>query len=621
MKSSATILELAQSYAESGLSVIPIRADGSKEPDGRSLPRNEEGKATWIPFQREIAGPDELERMFSNGCGIGIIGGRVSGNLEILDFDSITFYEQFIKTVEIAGRQDLIELLPQVNSPEGRHLFYRCNEGISGNQVLAQILDDKQLIRTVIETRGEGGYILTVGCPPACHPSCKTYQLIRGDLLNIPIITAEERQFLLSTARLLNAHRKQESKPLSEAKTAGEAEGGRPGDDFNQRASWAEILEPHGWMRVSKKGDKDEWRRPGKDGKGISATTNYNGSGFFYCFSTSTQFEQRGYDKFSVYTILNHRGDWKAAAKELAGRGYGDERKPQPDKPKEFPNLAGKVREYIESIEGTFFTYRLCEELGITDPGHKANVRQILNRLKGTQIQAHGNQAGCWRVIRGELEGMDLQNIQTEELNLWLPLDLHNYVRIMPGNIIVVTGDPDSGKTAFLLQTIRHNLQQWDCHYFNSEMGNIELRGRLDLFDGFPIGHHHFHAYERSDCFEDVVRPGKYVLNVIDYLEMPDEFYLVGKYLNEIYKALKGSVAIIAIQKRSKDSDLPLGAQRALEKPRLAISLTAGSRTTPNRATILKCKNRKTDHSMIGRSRAFKLIKGCEFMSDSPTWD
>jgi hypothetical protein len=284
-------------------------------------------------------------------------------------------------------------------------------------------------------------------------------------------------------------------------------------------------------------------------------------------------------------------------------------------------NLTGRIREYVEGIEGTFFTYQLCADLGITDPKGRACVRTILNRLKGTDIQAHGLQSGCWRTIRGDVEEMDLQNAEGEELDLWLPLDLHQYVTIMPGNEIIITGDPDAGKTAFLLRTIQRNLGKWDCHYFNSEMGALELRKRLNLFGDFPINHPHFHAYERGDSFQDVMVPGKYTLNVIDFLEINEEFYLIAKHLGDIYKTLRESVAVIAIQKKSRTCDLPLGAQRALEKPRLAISLSAGNRSEPNRATILKCKNRKTEHSMIGKTRPFKLIAGCEFRATSQSWD
>ena len=47
-----------------------------------------------------------------------------------------------------------------------------------------------------------------------------------------------------------------------------------------------------------------------------------------YVFSTSTPFEpERGYSKFSAYTLLEHGNDYAAAARELVSKGYG---KPKP---------------------------------------------------------------------------------------------------------------------------------------------------------------------------------------------------------------------------------------------------------------------------------------------------
>lgn len=310
-------------------------------------------------------------------------------------------------------------------------------------------------------------------------------------------------------------------------------------------------------------------------------------------------------------------GDLPAALEDI--RKALDDFEPE-NGSREHRGLTRKVGEYIDASEGVFSTNQVYSDLGITDAKGKMAVRQALSRLNGTAIQAYGDKSGFWRVIRGDVQEMDLENIDGEELQIWLPFDLHNYVQIMEGNLIVVTGDPDAGKTAFLLNTIKRNIKEWDCHYFNSEMGAFELRKRLNLFKDFPINHPHFHAYERGDGFQDVVQPGKYVLNLIDFLEITEEFYLIAKHLADIYKNLHGSIALIAIQKKSKTCDLPLGAQRALEKPRLAVSLSAGSRMEPNRATILKCKNRKTEHSMIGRTRTFKLIGGSEFRCDSPEW-
>jgi putative DNA primase/helicase len=46
-----------------------------------------------------------------------------------------------------------------------------------------------------------------------------------------------------------------------------------------------------------------------------------------YVFSTNTEFEPEcGYTIFAVYAILEHGGDFRAAAKDLAAHGYGDQK-------------------------------------------------------------------------------------------------------------------------------------------------------------------------------------------------------------------------------------------------------------------------------------------------------
>src|SRR5262249_15286789 len=100
--------------------------------------------------------------------------------------------------------------------------------------------------------------------------------------------------------------------------------GNRPGDDFNRRASWDDILIPHGWARVGGGRDEERWCRPGKD-HGVSATTDHAGNGLLYVFSSNADpFEDsRGYSKFTAYALLNHEGDCSAAAAALRKQGYG----------------------------------------------------------------------------------------------------------------------------------------------------------------------------------------------------------------------------------------------------------------------------------------------------------
>jgi len=116
------------------------------------------------------------------------------------------------------------------------------------------------------------------------------------------------------------------------------------------------------------------------------------------------------------------------------------------------------------------------------------------------------------------------------------------------------------------------------------------------------------------------MQPGRYSLNIVDYLEVTDDFFKVGGYLNQIHRALNDAIAIVAIQKRDRNSPMPLGAERAIEKPRLVVSLSIGNKTRPNEAEIIKLKNRKVEHSMVNKKRQYKLIAGSEFRCESPDW-
>lgn len=100
--------------------------------------------------------------------------------------------------------------------------------------------------------------------------------------------------------------------------------GERPGDEFNRTADWHDILLPQGWQWIRKQGDTWYLRRPGKMSGGHSATIR-DGSDRLWVFSEEAHpFEAfKLYDKFSAYTILEHGGDFAAAARALAAKGYG----------------------------------------------------------------------------------------------------------------------------------------------------------------------------------------------------------------------------------------------------------------------------------------------------------
>lgn len=132
---------------------------------------------------------------------------------------------------------------------------------------------------------------------------------------------------LCDVAREFNEYAPPE-RTVTAARSPSTAKGDRPGDDFNRRATWAEILEPHGWAPERVSGDVTYWTRPGKS-RGVSATTgkcrSEAGNDLLYVFTTNAPpFAGEDYfDKFGAFARLNHGGDFQAAARAVAGMGYG----------------------------------------------------------------------------------------------------------------------------------------------------------------------------------------------------------------------------------------------------------------------------------------------------------
>jgi len=303
------VLEEARRLMASGFSIIPVKADGSKAP-----------VVGWSPYQKRIATPEELEGWFSqNAHGIGIVAGAVSGGLVVIDIDDASLVEPWQERIR-ENNSKLLERLALVKTPNGAHFYYRCKDKVGGGQKLARKVGKNDKPKTTIEIRSEGNYVVAPGSPAACHPSGQLYELQIGELTELSLLSGKEHEALLEYSYAFNEF-------LEPKRVVGHpAESGqnRPGDDFNTRASWESILEPHDWNKVRERDEVTEWRRPGKE-KGISATTNIGDSNLLYVFSTNGDpFKaQAGYKPFTAYTLLNHAGDFSAAAADLASKGYG----------------------------------------------------------------------------------------------------------------------------------------------------------------------------------------------------------------------------------------------------------------------------------------------------------
>jgi hypothetical protein len=277
-------------------------------------------------------------------------------------------------------------------------------------------------------------------------------------------------------------------------------------------------------------------------------------------------------------------------------------------------SISEEVREWVLESTGVHFeSPQLYRELDLSTRVHKRAALEALRRLRLERIiEPASEKRGHYRVVSRECEDIDFLNASGGEINVTWPLEIEKLFQIYPKNIITIAGDPDSGKTALLLNVAKLNMDNHDIHYLISEMGAQELRTRLALFADLPLERWRFHPKERASNFQDVIVPDGF--NIIDFLEIHDNFYQIGGMLKAIHDKLRNGIAVIAIQK-ARGAQLGRGGSFSLEKPRLYLTLSRDGEG--NVATIEKCKNWRTTTNPNGLQRRFKLYQGTKFMPTS----
>ena len=312
----------ALQLTKEGISVVPVSVDGSKKP----------APFTWRKYQEERPTTQELIDWFGKGTqqGVGAICGAVSGNLEMLELEgravAAQIHIQAKDMAENSGLGDLWQKIQdgycEVTPSGGIHWLYRISDGqVPGNQKLARRPGENGGVDVLCETRGEGGFVILAPSAGSCHPSGEPWKILSGSIQTIPTITLDEREALFSIFRCFDEMPKIEN--IAQEVKSREVNLSLPGDDYNSKVTWEQILTPLGWSKVYTKGKAIAWRRPGKN-EGISATTNFNGKDNLYVFTTSTIFEsEHSYSKFAAYATLEHNGDFKKAASALRSQGYG----------------------------------------------------------------------------------------------------------------------------------------------------------------------------------------------------------------------------------------------------------------------------------------------------------
>jgi putative DNA primase/helicase len=315
---------IAMVWYDARISVVPIQANGTKRPT-----------RDWSSLQHTPMSRSEVEWYWRPGeqVGVALICGAVSGNLELTELEeagsSPAAFTRIQEECEKRSVLDIWEMLTIKGYAEwtpsgGIHLLYRIlDHEVPGNTKLAATSSSK----TLAETRGEGGYVIVAPTTGICHPSGDAWTTVAGRQGEVPTITWEQRQGIHAaiTAALDESPPPPPVQPRREivVRTHDDL---RPGDHFNEQASWEDPwFTNQGWQVSHRVLGETFWTRPGKDAKdGHSATTGYQGdTDNLYIWSTSAGLPtEQPLTKFFVYAWYYHNADMSAAGRALHSQGY-----------------------------------------------------------------------------------------------------------------------------------------------------------------------------------------------------------------------------------------------------------------------------------------------------------
>ena len=560
------ILEAALKYQKMGLSVIPCILTPCKDRKTDKKPL-----VAWAEFQTRKATRDEIESWFIKwpDASIGIVTGAISG-LVVIDVDDLQ--------VGTAALEPLLPdtlPIPTAMTPRGgQHLYFK-----NPSQQLTN--DVKQIVQGC-DLRAEGGFVVV-------PPSPGYEWMIDSGIEDLPLPEL----------------------PIKYLERAKEVQGGDNGTPKN----------PEGWkdelLGGVERGHRDEsltklmgaWIKSGNSKKECMILAQE------YIKNCTPPFEER--NPGEIYRSILERHERNHPTNTA-----------QPiilDRTKN-ATLLHETNEWIgEALPGTVFG--LEEIFRAVKPETKEQqrvIRQFLHRnlIPNGVIEQAGEKSGCFRKIDESEETLDISEIAPTPLKIILPCESHLRLKLFNGNIIVVAGEKDSGKTAYCLNTAYENFcipTFSEIRYITNEMEETELSERIHRFDlkKYPLEEWRKikHLRSRGDI-KDLVRPG--ALNICDYVSDPNgDYYKMSAIIRRIGDKLQGKgVAIVCLQKNT-NAPWGEGGEKTLQLARIGINLERlwiPEKGRPEgRLYLTKAKNWKDGANDGTNARMFDLIAGSVF--------
>lgn len=317
-----------ESLLDQNISLVPVR-DKDEIYNGK-LYEAKTPYREWKKYQYEIIDRAVLFHQMDETyktTAVAMVCGAVSGNLEVIDFDT-KYYPGIDATVVSAIKElypDIYKKLRRHRTRSGgMHLVYRITQHeVPPSEHLAERAATEQEIeanprgkktRCYIETRGTGSM--------ATAPPSLGYALISPADQKIQEILWEERCSIIELCRTYNEYIKeveQYKPPKSEQNYYDE----NPFEHYNRTVDPKELLEQFDWTFVKKHGNYIWFTRPG--GKRGEVHAGFNTTKCTYrVWGTKADLDSdRSYTPSTILAHYRFNGDKSACYAWLVQQGYG----------------------------------------------------------------------------------------------------------------------------------------------------------------------------------------------------------------------------------------------------------------------------------------------------------
>jgi len=253
---------------------------------------------------------------------------------------------------------------------------------------------------------------------------------------------------------------------------------------------------------------------------------------------------------------------------------------------------ASAIHDFLQDKCGNRYLAReIQSELGM-----QGNVYQELKRLVDRGLICTEDKK---YFVPGTAKEVDPFEVCAKSFNILFPFGISDFSRIAQGDVVLVAGTKNSGKSAFLAETALMNMRQTKIRYIITE--NVRKIGERFLkwgFDADTIRERMTFLDARSRRYDSVIDPD--ALNILDYYNPAEgEYAKVAVDIENMARRLDTGVIVLGIQQRA-DQDFARGGALSEELAQLVIQLKQEDKNGENRINRVTMKMIKEEASRRG---------------------